>query len=220
MACHFGVKVIKWKYGLKLTRENYAIVNKKSSFSSLMKSCDYVNKQDRIYSDEWCKEHLKNCLENYDLSMEYFSLLNHDVFNKELDKFLKTNQQFVEVFDLNLYDVKSGYYIMILDEYCQVYIGTTNDIKNRIRQHWSKRKPFDRLLFPIGNVDLSILSIDNFRAFDTTRIFAYSTKRTYERENDFINQFSPEFVCNRMGGGKVTGGLFQVITMMKKRNLK
>lgn len=220
MVNHFGIKISESKYGLKLTRDNYAIVNNKSSFSSLMKSCNYANKKDRIYSDEWCNEHLKNCLENYDLNMEYFSLLDHDDFNKELDKFLKNNRSFTEVFDLNLYDGKSGYYIMVFDEYCQVYIGTTDDIKKRIRQHWSKRKSFDRLLFPIGAVDSSILSIDSFMAFDTTRIFAYTTIRTYDREDEFINQFSAEFVSNRIAGGKITYGLPQAIDMMKKRKLK
>lgn len=26
---------------------------------------------------------------------------------------------------------------MILDKYCQIYVGTTDDIKSRIQQHWS-----------------------------------------------------------------------------------
>lgn len=220
MPSHFGIKVLEGKYGLKLTRENYAIVNNKSSFRMIMQGCDYVNEKDRIYSDEWCEKHLKNCLENYDLNMEYLSLLDYDEFNKELDKFIDNNRDFAEVSDLDLYDGKSGYYIMVLDEYCQVYIGTTNDIKRRIRQHWSKKKPFDRLLFPIGAVDSSILSIDSFRAFDTTRIFAYTTEGTFDREDEFINQFPAKFVGNRLGGGKITGGLLQTIVMMKKRKLK
>jgi hypothetical protein len=62
---------------------------------------------------------------------------------KEIEGFLERNRQFTGVSDLNLYDGKSGYYMMVLDEYSQVYIGTTNDIKRRIRQHWSNSKPFD-----------------------------------------------------------------------------
>ncbi len=220
MQNHFGVKVLEGKYGLKLTRENYAIVNNKSSFSTLMNSCNYINEENRIYSDDWCNEHLKNCLENFDLNIEYLSLLNHDEFDLEIDNFIENNKCFIEISDLNLYNQKSGYYIMVLDEYCQIYIGTTNNIKKRIQQHWSKNNSFDRLLFPLGAVNSSILSIDSFRSLDTTRIFVYETEKTFDKEDNFINQFSSRFVCNRLAGGRITGGLLQAITMMKKRELK
>jgi hypothetical protein len=218
MPNHFGVKVLEGKRGLKLTQENHAVVSNKNSLPRF--SIDiYEDEEGKIYSDEWCKKQLRDCLENYDLNMKYFSLLSHDEFNAEISKFLENNKRFVEAFDLNLYDKKSGYYIMVLDEYCQVYIGTTDDIKKRIRQHWSKSKPFDRLLFPMGDVNSSLLSIDSFRALDTTRIFAYTTKRTFDMEDKFINQFSSKFVCNRIGGGKIDGGFLQSIAMMKNRKL-
>lgn len=219
MTNHFGLKVLEGKRGLKLTRENYVVVSNKNTLLKFPMDI-YADEDGRIYSDEWCKKQLDNCLKNFDLNMEYFSLLNHDEFNMEITKFLKSNECFVEVFDLNLYDEKSGYYIMILDEYCQLYIGTTDNIKKRIRQHWNKSKSFDRLLFPMGAVDTSVFSIESFRAFDTTRILAYTTKRTFDLEDKFMNQFSSKYVCNRLGGGKITGGLFQAITMMKKRKLK
>lgn len=218
MPNHFGIKVLEGKNGLKLTRDNYANISNKNSLQRFSMDI-YADKEGKIYTDEWCAKHLDDCLKNYDLNMKYFSLLSHEKFNKEIDKFLESNKYFKEVFDLNLYDKKPGYYIMVLDEYCQVYIGTTNDIKRRIRQHWSKSKPFDRLLFPMGAVNSSILSIDSFRAFDTTRIFTYSTEKVFDLENTFINQFSKRFVCNRLDGGKITGGLLQAIAMMKKRNL-
>ncbi|MCU4792907.1 hypothetical protein OCE54_23720 [Bacillus cereus] len=220
MAYHFGLKVLEGKRGLKLTREKYAIINNKSSFRVRFSRDIYADEEGKIYTEQWCEKQLKDCLENFDLNMEYFSLLNHSEFCTEIEEFLERNSQFTEVYDLNLYDGKAGYYIMVLDEYSQVYIGTTNDIIRRIRQHWSNSKSFDRLLFPMGNVDSSILSIDSFRALDTTRIYAYGTNKTFSSEDDFINQFSAKFVCNRMAGGKVTGGLLQAITMMKKRNLK
>lgn len=219
MPYHFGVKVLEGKRGLKLTRENYAVLSNKNSLVRF--SVDiYADEEGRIYSDEWCEKQLEDSLKNYDLNMEYFSFMNHEEFNKEIDKFLQRNKRFIEVFDLNLYDGKSGYYLMVLDEYCQVYIGTTVDIKRRIRHHWSKSIPFDRVLFPMGNVDSSILSINSFRSLDTTRIFAYTTSETFDSEDKFINQFSAKFVCNRIAGGRITGGLLQAITMMKKRNLK
>lgn len=219
MATHFGLKIVEGKRGLKLTRENYAVVSNKNSLRRFSRDI-YADEEGKIYSDEWCKEHLEECLRNYDLNIEYFGLLSHEEFNTEIIKFVENNKCFVEVFDLNLFDKKSGYYIMVLDHYCQVYIGTTSDIKRRIRQHWSKSKSFDRLLFPMGAVDSSRLSIDSFRALDTTRIFSYTTEGTFDLEDEFINQFSGKFVCNRIAGGKITGGFLQAITMMKKRNLK
>lgn len=184
-------------------------------------ACDiYADEEGKIYTAEWCENQLKDSLKNYDLNIEHFSLLNHSEFCKEIEGFLEQNRQFTKVSDLNLYDGKSGYYMMVLDEYSQMYIGTTNDIKRRIRKHWSNSIPFDRLLFPMGNVDSSILSIDSFRALDTTRIYAYETNKTFRSEDKFINQFPAKFMCNRMAGGKISGGLYQAIAMMKKRNLK
>ncbi|WP_138419650.1 GIY-YIG nuclease family protein [Aquibacillus sediminis] len=219
MPYHFGVKVLEGKRGLKLTREKYAVVSNKNSLVRFSRDI-YADEAGKFYTDEWCENQLKDSLKNYDLNMEYFSLLDHSKFCEAIEAFLKRNKQFTEVYDLNLYEGKPGYYLLVLDEYSQVYVGTTNNIKKRIRKHWSHSIPFDRLLFPMGNVESSILSIDSFRSLDTTRIFAYETKQTFDSENKFINQFPTEFVSNRMAGGKITGGLPQAITMMKKRNLK
>lgn len=217
MPIHFGVKVLEGKRGLKLTRDKYAIVNNKNSLMRF--SVDiYADNEGKFYKEEWCKKQLDDCLKNYDLNMEYFSLLDHKEFCKEIEGFLIQNKQFSEVIDLNLYDGASGYYMMVLDEYSQIYIGTSNDIKRRIRQHWSNSKPFDRLLFPMGNVKSSILSIDSFRALDTTRIYAYATKATYSSEDNFINQFSSKFLCNRLAGGRILNNL-QALAMVKKRDL-
>lgn len=219
MPIHFGLKVLDGKFGLKLTRDKYAIINKKNSLCKF-NSIKYEDDEGKFYTDEWCEEHRKDCLQNYDLHMEYFSLLDHTKFNKEIESFLKKNNMFISVTDLNLYNGKPGYYIMVLDEYCQLYVGTTQDIQRRIRSHWSKNKPFDRLLFPMGAVNTSIMSIDSFRALDTTRIYVYETENTFNDEDYYINEFSPEFMCNRLAGGKITGGLIQAIEMMKSRKLK
>lgn len=219
MANHFGLKVLEGKRGLKLSRETYAVVSNKNSLVRFSSDI-YTDEEGKIYSDEWCINHLDDCLKNYDLNMEYFSLLNRTEFNAEMNEFLQNNNYFVEVLDLNLYQEKSGYYIMVLDEYCQVYIGTTNDIMKRIRQHWTRNKPFDRLLFPMGAIDYSILPIDSFRDLDTTRIFAYIKEETFNLEDEFINEFSSKYVCNRIAGGKITGGLLQAISMIKTRKLE
>ncbi|MEM5592803.1 hypothetical protein AAHH67_15540 [Niallia circulans] len=219
MPYHFGLKVIEGKRGLKLTRDKYAIVSNKNSFGVRFSRDIYADEAAKVYKDEWCETQLRDCLENYDLNMKYFSSLDHNEFNKEVEEFLKNNKDFTEVVDLNLYEGISGYYLMILDEYSQLYVGTSYNIKNRIRQHWNKSKQFDRLLFPMGNVDSSKLSIDSFRALDTTRIYVHITEDTYSKEDDYINQFSSEFIANRMSGGKIEGGLIQAISMMKTRDL-
>lgn len=218
MPNHFGLTINEGKYGLKLTRENYAIISNKNSLPKFSEDI-YTDEEGKTYTESWCKKQLEDCLINFDLNLKFFSKLDQIKFNVEIDKFLRKNKKFREVFDLNLYNGKAGYYMLFLDGYCQVYIGTAQDIKTRIRQHWSRRKQFDRLLFPMGAINTSLLSIDSFRAFDTTRIFVLETFITYDHEDGYIKQISPEFVSNRLAGGKVTDGLIQAISMMKNRKL-
>lgn len=101
-------------------------------------------------------------------------------------------------FCLTSYD-KNINYMMVLDEYKQVYIGKSVNIKKRIQQHWSCTKPFDRTLFPLYNTN-SVLSIDFFRALDTTRIYAWKTHMTFGFERDLVYDFPEKFSCNRIGG--------------------
>lgn len=221
---HFGVTVKPSKYGFELNRENYAIINPKNSlhkFSSMKN--DYADEEGKYYTEEWCIAHRENCLKNYDISMEFFKSLNHDEFDKEINKFIKKYKKFKEVHNLEDYNNVSGYYLMVLDKYCQMYIGTSTNIKKRIQSHWSKIKSFDRLLFPMGAVETSIISIDSFRALDTTRIYAFHTTKLYDNENQYINFFSPKFLCNRIGGGRIEPGLLgflQVYLTKKSKNLK
>lgn len=205
MPIHFNVKLRESKYGFNICRDKYAIINNKCSFSSKI-----------IHSDEWCQKHLENCLKNYDLNMAYFNTLDKIEFNFELDRFVK-EKDLIEVHDLNEYKDIKGYYIMVLDEFNQAYIGTTDNIRGRIMAHWSKRKDFDRLIF--GGVNKSILSIDSFRAFDTTRIFVKKTNRVYSLENKLIKGFQPKFLLNRTKGGILEGGLIEAIENRKTREL-
>lgn len=158
-------------------------------------------------------------MENYDLNIKFFQQLDHNKFNAEIESFRKKHKYFVSVQDLTQYESVSGYYIMVLDEYCQLYIGNTTNIKKRIRQHWSKNKEFDRLVFG-SSINASKLAIDSFRALDTTRIYAYATKNLYSLEDKFISTFSEEFLCNRLSGGKIPDDFFEISKMMKLRELK
>ncbi len=220
---HFGITLRASKYGKELSRENYAIINNKSSFLWKFTNLKdaYTDETGRYYTDTWCRAYREKCLENFDLNMKFFQSLNHDEFEHEIMNFLQTHRQFKEIADLNEYDGISGYYLMVLDKYCQIYIGTTKNIKRRICQHWAYVKPFDRLLFPMDKVNTSIISIDSFRALDTTRIFIHATHNLYKQEDTFINCFPRQFISNRVGGGKWEGPLWglQAAATMKSREL-
>lgn len=230
---HFGITMKLKTRGYKLTRENYALISNKSThgkniiYMHALKNNDeklikiyseiYADKEGLIYRDEWCENHLVEVIRNFDLNMKFFERLDHVKFENEIEKFLrKTN--FFEIVDLNGYSC-SGYYVMILDKYCQVYIGTTKDIKKRIRHHWAGGKMgFDKLI--CGLITKSKLSIDSFRALDTTRILVYPTVDIYCQEDEFINYFSKEFVCNRISGGAMEFGKLSAAANIKTRNLK
>jgi len=235
---HFGINIRPGKLGPKLTRENYAIIDKRSSTNEYVKAClDAVRSQNEkekflsiykgvfedesatTYTDTWCQEQRRKALINFDLNMKLFASLDHDEFNEEIDRFLRKHRsEFKEITDLNLAEGKSGYYIMVLDEYCQAYIGTSTNIKRRIMTHWSKRKQFDRLIF--GSVERSKLSIDSFRALDTTRILAAFSDEVYSVEDDYINELSSKFCANRTGGGIPEFGPLSIAAKAKYRDLK
>lgn len=202
---HFGVNVAEKPSGLKLTRENYI---EKIVFQS-----SYLKEH---YNDSMIKDHIEACLYNYDKNMKYFRSLTHEDFNEAIKNFLRKNKNFKEIIDLASVDGKPGYYMMVLDEYAQAYIGTSGNIKNRIQQHWRTQMFLDRMIF--GSKENSILSISSFRALDTTRIFVYLTSDTYDLEDTFINQFHPKYLLNRTAGG-VLDGLSGAIANRKTRDL-
>lgn len=230
---HFGIIMTLRTRGYKLTRENYAIISNKSKhgknmiYMQALKNNEeklikvyseiYADNEGLIYRDDWCEKHLVEVMQNFDFNMKFFERLDHVKFENEIEKFLKKTK-FLEIKDLSDYSC-SGYYVMILDKYCQVYIGTTKDIKKRIRQHWAGGKMrFDRLI--CGQITKSKLSIDSFRALDTTRILVYPTDNIYCQEDKFINYFSDEFVSNRIDGGTMEFGELSIAESMKTRNLE
>lgn len=201
---HFGINFKKSKFGFSLTRENYIHPSKKSSFNNTE------------YDDEYIISHTKHALFNFDLNMRFFSKLDGEEFNRTIENFSRQYPQFIEIKDLNEYQYQSGYYLLVLDKYKQIYLGTTNDICRRIRDHWTRSKQFDRLIF--GSVFTSRLSIDSFRPLDTTRIFVYTTNKTFENEDKFISYFPDKFILNRTKGGMLDLGLSQAISNRKYRN--
>ena len=217
---HFGVKLINRGKGFHLTRDGFAPINTKPSlpyFKSLAERNAYADEHGGAYSESWCAEYREVCLKNFDLNMEYFSKLDKAAFDAALSSFLSQYKRFVEVTNLNDFDGVEGFYIMVLDEYKQVYIGKTGDIRKRILKHWSNTKPFDRTLFPMYARDKSSFSIDFFRALDTTRIYVWKKKMSDGTEAELISNFPTQFCTNRIGGD-ITNAL-QAIGTMKKRQL-
>lgn len=187
-----------------MTRENY--IEKVRFKESLLK---------KYYTDTVIEKHKEIYLDNFDLNMAYFRSLSKGKFEDSLQEFLNENSSFMEITDLNAVNGTSGYYVMLLDEYAQAYIGTSRNIKKRIQQHWTMQMYFDRMIF--GDKDHSILSINSFRALDTTRIFVYPTSNTFNLEDKFINQFDQQYLLNRTAGG-ILEGLSEAVAKMKTRD--
>ena len=224
MILHFGVRIKKSENN-KIARESYAIIDKKSSiwtpstpsrYSDPEKRRKYFEDEEcRIYSDSFCEEWQEKCLINFDKNMAFFAQIPSTDFEEALHQIIKSNKTIKQVLDLNECKEICGVYIMVLDEYKQIYIGQAQDIKKRIMSHWSKRKQFDRLLF--GNVNDSVLSIDSFGALDTTRIFVLETDSLDYYEVKLQKKIPSAFKLNRMGGG-VPEDQLDLITKALDRN--
>lgn len=197
-------KIIFFQNVKKDTKEFYKDsndeLNKKTAkdyFDNYLKL--YEDDSLTTYTDKYCIEHQKDCLFNYDLNMKFFSQIKYKDFEKIINKLKRKFKKLIEITDLTDYKEKSGIYILILDDYKQMYIGQTEDINKRITQHWRKRKEFDRLIF--GSKETSILSIDSFGALDTTRILVYETKSHLKLEEEIVDFVPKEYLLNRTKGG-------------------
>ncbi len=178
-------------FGLKIKEKPTNHINKKIYLSAKPEGM-------RGWTDADYTKQIPKADYNYDLNMEYFKSLDFDDFNKYISKQCKKHK-FVECFDLNMLKDISGVYMMVLDEYKQVYIGISNNIKQRIKGHWNNQKSLERLIF--GDICSSILSIDSFGALDTTRIFYIKTFSTYKKEEEIVKAFDSKYMLNRTAGG-------------------
>lgn len=156
--------------GFKLTADNYV----------------KMSDRDITSSSKELKIKIERVMTRFDLNMKYFKSLSREKFNEELNKFVALNK-FYEIKDLNSVAGIYRHYVMVLDEYCQVYIGTAsrNDgIKNRVPQHWRTKLSIDEL----GDGDSGSLVIGSFRALDTTRIFVCPDDEDNFYEDYTINE--------------------------------
>ncbi|GMK39086.1 hypothetical protein PCCS19_21400 [Paenibacillus sp. CCS19] len=152
MTTHLGLKLRNKEGGFSLTADNYIKFRSKDITSPHFEDLEHK---------------YEKAMMNFDLNMKYFKTLSWDEFDVELQR-LVASYTFDKVTDLNSIDGVKGFYIMVLDDYCQAYIGISHDIKGRIKAHWGRQVPLDQLA-----MDFSVysLEIDCFRALDTTRIY-------------------------------------------------
>lgn len=202
---HFNAIFQESKYGWKMTRETYI-----PNITESSRRC--------FENDSEINQYVGDCLINYDLNIDFFNNLSRIGFDRELSKFLNKHKEFVELQDLNQTKGVSGYYIMVLDEYKQIYIGTGKDIYKRLRRHMSEGQEFCNLLW--GCVDTSKLSINSFRLFDITRIYVYYTDDIFVYEDKYISEFNDKYVLNRTGGGIQGDDLLSILSTAKYRKLK
>lgn len=209
---HLGERVSTGKYGLRLTRETYAIPNPRHSpgytreshpehWATMHRSGIYADDEHRTYTPEFMERWRALALQNFDLNMSFFERIPHPVFDEAIAALLQQVPSLRLVTDLKTLDVREGVYVMVLDAYRQVYVGQAIDLRKRIRGHWSGNKPFGRLL--LGVPEESILSIDSFRALDTTRVFAAVTARADALERRIVAQFPRDLILNRIVGGSM-----------------
>lgn len=162
------------------------------------------------YSEKYFEIQDELLKKNYQMNMDFFKQLDKDNFNNELDHFLRNHYRFKKITDLKDADF-NGCYILVLDKYKQVYIGCSTCVGTRIFQHWCKKLEYDRRIF--GKPEESKISIDSFGYKDITRIYAIKLQcdkdRLGEYEKNYIEEFSNQYVTNRISGG--TPSIFTLI---------
>lgn len=214
---HFGETLRASKYSHRLTRDEYAVVNKRNSTGLPREYCTdaqweadawaFEDEDHTRLTDEYCAMHREAALENFDLNTAFFRQLSGKDFLEAMTGMLARHKNVRPLTDLSVWDGVEGKYVMVLDRYKQAYIGQARDIRARIKRHWSGSKQFDRLIF--GTKESSVLSIDSFRALDTTRIFAAKTTQGLDLEERMVQAFPPEFLLNRVpGGDRIMGARF------------
>lgn len=209
---HFGERLRGTKFGHKMTRGLYAYPNRSTHERLTQEEVGeelwgqiawaYSDREHKRHSDAYLLVQRDAALVNFDLSMEYFASLDADEFEASLEHVLVKGRTFKPVQSLQDWDGVPGAYVMVFDEYRQFYVGQSEDIRRRIKQHWGNRKPFSRVIF--GSKYDSILPVDELRATDTTRIFAARSRNPHGVEERTEKAADQRFCLNRMVGGSAS----------------
>ena len=251
---HFGIKLDIEKVKKYLTRDNFAIIDTKARIEkkyrdAIIKSWDnYIKMKDSInieefsitfcppsykyilengvlkLSDEFCKKYQEASLYVYDSNIRFFENLNNDDFQYHLNKIVKRYRSCNNVINLKKFKGISGIYLMVLDNYKQIYVGQSKDVCKRIVQHWKNTPRFDKLIFP--SIKKSNINIDSFGALDTTRIYIKQIEKLHNldlEEERIVEKIPQKYLINRIGGGiKLESDFdtFKVINSINQRNLE
>lgn len=209
---HLGERLRASKRGLAMTRGQYAYPNRHPKDPIPRDMCSpeewaslaWVFRDDgrTEYSDAFLLVQRDRALVNFDLSMRYFDSLDPVEFEAALGRVLAAGRTLKPVASLPDWDGVEGCYIMVFDRYKQFYVGTTGDIRKRIKDHWAARKPFDRILFRTPYD--SIFPAEELRPLDTTRLYAARSRNRFNMEERVETAADQRFCLNRMDGGEPT----------------
>ncbi len=123
------------------------------------------------YSTERYKEYIRDIdkyVQNVSFNLDFFQKLNKNDFENEIARIV-SKYHFTEVEDISSY--KNCLYLIILDDFNQFYVGKSErSLKNRMRKHWTAKIIPGRHLWN-GGFESSRIKFDDFKMFDTTRIF-------------------------------------------------
>lgn len=209
---HLGERFPASQRGLEMTRDQYAYPNRRNN--NLLprdrysveewEGCAWAFRNDdhTEYSDAFLLVKRDQALVNFDLSMSYFGCLDAGEFEDALEQVLSKGRTFKPIMSLPDWEGVAGCYIMVFDHYKQFYVGTTGNIRQRIKQHWSARKLFDRILF--GTPYDSVFPVDELRPLDTTRLYAARSRNPFSMEERVEKAADRRFCLNRMAGGEPT----------------
>jgi hypothetical protein len=151
------------------------------------------------FSDAFLLCDRDRALRNLDLSLAYFDTLDAAEFEVALTAVLFKGRSLRPVEDLSEWEGVEGVYVMVFDQFKQLYVGQSTNIRKRVRQHWTGRKGFDRLVY--GTPYDSILPVDELRALDTTRLYAARSLQPDTLEERLECAADPRFTLNRTTGG-------------------
>ncbi|MCW2134997.1 GIY-YIG nuclease family protein [Arthrobacter sp. VKM Ac-2550] len=209
---HFGEELRGSKLNYKMTRDLYAYPSRSQHQRAHREvlgeqlweniAWAYRDEEHTRHSDAYLLWQRDKALRNFDLSMRYFESLDPDEFETALEHVLAKGRTFKPVESLPDWDGTEGAYVMVFDDYKQFYIGQSNNVRKRIKQHWGGRKSFDRLIY--GGVYNSIFPVDELRALDNTRIYAARSTNPYAPEERAEKAADQRFCLNRMTGGEAT----------------
>lgn len=154
----------------------------------------------RKVAPELYDELREQALVNLELNLRYFGGLDRAAFSGMIDGLQERFARLRTMTDLTVLDGVPGVYVLVMDGYCQAYVGQSGDMLRRIRQHWSYHRAINRLVW--GDAETSVLPVDAFRALDSTRVLAWRTTRTDLYEQRVEAAVERQFSANRIEGGR------------------